>query len=59
MVLLFQRIAFYVRVMHGALQQSQGLACEDRMEDTSSDGETTQAGGAKANAESSRRLKVE
>jgi len=50
MVWLLQRIAIYVRVVHGTSEQSQGLACEDRMEDSNSDGENSQAEDAKAKA---------
>lgn len=51
MVQLLRHIAIYVRVIHGTSEESQGLACEDRMEDANSDGEGVQAEGAKANAE--------
>lgn len=43
-----QLIAVYVSITRGKAAQSQGLACEARMENTSSDAESTQAEGAKA-----------
>lgn len=43
-----QLIAVYVSLTRGTAAQSQGLACEERVEDTSSDGESAQTEGAKS-----------
>lgn len=47
-VWVLQLIAAYVRITRGTAAQSQGLACEDRMEDTRSDAESAQEEHAKA-----------